>query len=300
MQARWFLLILKGILAFGAGAILSSCQTDDVAGPESGSGPGPAQTEFPPIAGTGGGSPMALRLNKGLLPILPKEAAKNWVFDAYSDPKTKEVAWSRFWTRKIDFTGVAWDSTRTLTMITPQHAVLAKHYVRRVGDVVKFHDRRGVEVQRTLVGLVKLPGRWDVAVGVLDEPVPSDVTHYKMLEPSENLHTDMLGTLALVTDGERKVHVHECGTMPPNLLRFRFPRSLPKGFYEPLITGDSGNPSFVLVRGEPVLIETHYTGGAGAGPFFGSAGIQAEITTAIAQLAVEHGGGQYSIKTVRP
>ena len=35
-----------------------------------------------------------------------------------------------------------------------------------------------------------------------------------------------------------------------------------------LIVGDSGNPSFLLVNGEPVLLETHTTGGFGAGPFF--------------------------------
>ena len=83
-------------------------------------------------------------------------------------------------------------------------------------------------------------------------------------------------------------------------MRFRYPRSLPKGFYEDLIKGDSGNPSFVLVRGEPVLLETHTSGGAGAGPFYGSAEVQAGISAAIAQLAVQFGGGDYSLGTVRP
>ena len=84
------------------------------------------------------------------------------------------------------------------------------------------------------------------------------------------------------------------------MVRFRYPRSLPKGFYEALITGDSGNPSFVLVRGEPVLLETHYTGGAGAGPFYGSARIQEGIRAAIAELALSSGGGEYTFSTLRP
>ena len=87
-----------------------------------------------------------MKLNAELLPKLPREAGKNWVFDGYSDPITKEVAWSKFWTGQFDFTGVAWDNTRTLTLITPRHVVMAKHYIRPVGTVVKFHDKRGTEV----------------------------------------------------------------------------------------------------------------------------------------------------------
>jgi hypothetical protein len=139
-----------------------------------------------------------------------------------------------------------------------------------------------------------------VAVGILNEAVPTGVTHYKLLEPSDTLASEMLGTLALVTDSERLVHVHECGTTSADTVRFRFPRSLPEGFYEPLIKGDSGNPSFVLVRGEPVLLETHQMGGAGSGPFYGSAQIQDGIRAAIAQLATEFGGAEYSIETLRP
>lgn len=294
MHARSVFSSQKGILALFAGALFASCGGDEIGGP------GPAQTEFPAIAGTGGGSPLALRLNEEMLKILPEKAGKNFVFDAYSHPQTREVAWSKFWTRKIDFTGVAWDNPRTMTMITPRHAVLAKHFLRNPGDVVRLHDRRGREVQRVLQGIVKLEGPWDVAVGILNEAVPPGVTHYKLLEPSETLPADLLGTLALVTDTERLVHVHECGTISAEAVRFRFPSSLPKGFYEPLIKGDSGNPSFVLVRGEPVLLETHTLGGAGAGPFYGSAQIQDGIRAAIAALAVDFGGGEYSFTTVQP
>ncbi len=78
-------------------------------------------------------------------------------------------------------------------MITPRHAVMAKHYVRKAGDVVRLHDSRGREVQRVLQGLVGLDGPWDVAVGILNEAVPTGVTHYKLLEPSDTLASEMLG-----------------------------------------------------------------------------------------------------------
>jgi len=262
-------------------------------------GPGPAQTEFPPIVGTGGGTPTALRLNEQLLKILPREAGKNWVFDGYRDPSTKEVAWSRTWTSRIDFTGVAWDDTRTMTLITPRHVVMARHYKRGAGDIVRFHDRSGKEVQRVLVGWKNFPGTDDVTVGILNQAVPSGVRHYKLLEPAPDLPEKLLGTLALVTDSERKVHVHEANVQPQTV-RFRFPRSLPKGFFEPLVKGDSGNPSFLFINGEPVLFETHMLGGAGTGPFYGSAEIQAGIRGAMERLAEEHGGAEYTFETVRP
>ena len=284
MQTRWFSLIQKGFLAVGISSLLAACGGDEVAEPEE---------QIAIVGGT-----MAQRLSAEVRRILPKEAGKDWVFDGYSDPQTREVAWSRFWTRHVDFTGVAWDSPRTLTMITPRHVVFAKHYVRKAGDVVKFHDRRGVEVQRVLMGLVKVPGSWDVGVGILNEPVPAGVKIYKLPTPAEDLHTQLNGALAIVTDGKRKVHVHECRAMRPDRVVFRKSASIPDGFFSALVKGDSGNPSFVLSRGEPVLIETHHTGGAGSGPFYGNPQIQAEIRNAIAELAVQFGGGELSFGTV--
>lgn len=284
------------LLLLPAALTLASC-----GGEGGGLGPGEVQIGLvAPIAGAGGASPTASRLNAELLKILPKKAGKNWVFDGYINQRAGDVAWSSFWTKRVDFTGVAWDTPRTMTLITPRHVVMAKHYPRKPGELVRLHDSSGREVQRVLMGLVKLDGAHDVAVGILSEPVPPGIRHYKLLAPADDLAEKLSGTLALVTDSERKVHVHECGTMPPNQVRFRYPRSLPKGFYEDLIKGDSGNPSFVLVRGEPVLLETHTSGGAGAGPFYGSAEVQAGISAAIAQLAVQFGGGDYSLGTVRP
>ncbi len=276
------------------GAVLSACQSDDVAVPEV------AVEEGAPVADAGAeDNAVAGRLNAEMRKVLPRKAGRNWVFDGYIDPRTRKVAWSRTWTSKIDFTGVAWDATKNLTMITPQHALMAKHYLRKLGDPVIFHDREGREVVRTIAAWWKIPSS-DAAVVILNEPVPKGIKNYKLLEPSETLGKGLAGALVLVTDAERKVHVHEVNRVYSDMLMFRKAGDLPKGFYEPLISGDSGNPSFVLVRGEPVLVEIHHYGGAGAGPFYGSARIQAGIKDAIAKLADKFGGGEYSFKTVKP
>ena len=290
MHARLFSLQPKGLLAVVAALFLAAC----------GGGGEPPQTEGPAIAGMGGGTPLAQRLNRELMGYLPEKPGKNWIFDGYVNHRAGDVAWSRSWTRKVDYTGVAWDHTRTLTLVTPRHVVMAKHYTRKPGELVRFNDRSGKEVQRVLMGVKKLDVGEDIAVGVLSEPVPPSIRHYKLLEPADDLRQNLPGTLALVTDGERLVHVHEVSICRLDFVRFRFPSALPKGFSEALTKGDSGNPSFVIVRGEPVLLETHTVGGAGAGPFYGSAAVQAAITAAIADLAVQNGGGEYAISTVRP
>ena len=69
---------------------------------------------------------------------------------------------------------------------------------------------------------------------------------------------------------------------------------------EDLIAGDSGNPSFLWIRGEPVLLETHTTGGSGAGPFYGSPINHAAINNAIASLAELYDGPLYEFRTVEP
>ena len=44
---------------------------------------------------------------------------------------------------------------------------------------------------------------------------------------------------------------------------FTFDAKKQIGYGKILVSGDSGNPSFIMVNGEPTLIETHHTGGEG-------------------------------------
>jgi hypothetical protein len=50
------------------------------------------------------------------------------------------------------------------------------------------------------------------------------------------------------------------------------------------VVGDSGNPGFLLVNDEPILLETHSTGGFGSGPFFSNPGNFASINRMIEDL----------------
>jgi hypothetical protein len=242
-------------------------------------------------------APLAQRINSGTRALIPNKPGKNWVFDAYVSTDSPDVAWSRSWTKKIDFSGVAWDNPRSLTLISPRHALMAKHYQRRPGSMVIFHDRKGDEVPRAIVGIAGIAGT-DLAVVLLHDDAPKNVKAYRVLEPSDSYNESLTGALVLVTDKQRLVHIHEIRTVIGRSIVFKKAEGIAEGFYEPLITGDSGNPSFVWLRGEPVLVETHTTGGPGAGPFVSEPTTFAAINQAMSALSLSGDAPVYQLQTV--
>ena len=249
-------------------------------------------------ARTGAGS-LATRINAETRAILPSKPGQNWIFDAYVSRNSPDVAWSRSWTKAVDFSGVAWEQPQTLTMVSPRHAVMGRHYQRPPqSQFVIFHQRNGREVQRTIIGREFLTA--DIAVVLLHDDVPAGIKTYPVLAPSDSYAEQLPGALALVTDRERKVHVHAVRTVNGGSIAFTQATSLPEGFFEALTVGDSGNPAFLIVRGQPVLIETHTTGGAGAGPFYGDPTNVEEINTAMRRLSEAHDAPVYQLRTVSP
>lgn len=200
-------------------------------------------------------------------------------------------SWGRNFTRRLDFTGVAWDDTRTATAVSPLHVVMAAHYQRPVGSTIVFHDRSGRPQRRTLVAVESL-GMTDVAVGKLDSPLPSGVKPYRLLPPSAN-YASLTDCLALVTDQQRQASVHEIALIEGNSLVFRHSGRVSSLFRKDLTFGDSGHPSFLMVGGEMVLISTHSWGGPGRGPFYSSPQVFSEIDSAMIKL-----GGGYRLSVV--
>jgi hypothetical protein len=197
------------------------------------------------------------------------EAGDNRLFLAY-DPNG-EVRWNKGWPGQVDLTGVAWDSPRTATAITARHVVMAAHYSRKIDDTLVFHDHDGKRHARTLVNTVSLggpPNHTDITVGLLDRPLPDQIKTYPLLEPATDYADRLAGGLVLVTDHERRLFIHEIMFVSTKSLRFTFSPECKESMQKSLFRGDSGNPSFLWMRGEPVFVETHTMGGAGAGPFY--------------------------------
>lgn len=229
------------------------------------------------------------------LSITPSEKL---IFSSY-DPNGTSV-YAPGWISKLDFSGVAMDNNRAATLIAPQFAVMAKHYHRPVGSVIHFHDRSGQVVPRTITG-IKFPpphpnptfGNPDIALIRLDSPVPNSVRFYPVL-PAGDYRTNLTGAKILALDAERKVHqfeiekVFEGYNLSTLSARQAKIASINPAWYEDIIGGDSGKPSFLVIRGMLVLMSTHATGGWGFnGPFFGNADSQKFIVEGARALEQE-------------
>lgn len=217
--------------------------------------------------------------------LLEGRGAATEVFTQYS--ATAPSRWGENFTRRLDLTGIAWDDRRTLTLVSPVHVVMAAHFERPVGSKAVFHDRKGRPHVRTVEAIERVSGM-DVSVGRLDAPAP--VRFYRVPPPSSGYDRSLPGCLVVVTDQQRRAFVHEIRAVFGNGVGYRHPDAS-RGIVlltKNLVAGDSGNPAFLLVGGELVLIGTHTTGGPGAGPFYGSPAVQAGVNAAMGKLGGGH------------
>ncbi len=248
---------------------------------------------FSGCAGGGAGAvpPRDVNLKVAQMPVLYASPDIYKHYDALGNSVMNDS-----WTRKFDASGISFNDKRTCTLVTRQHVVMAAHYKRPVPSSVVFHDRTGRRLERVLVAARNVYG--DCAVGLLNEPVPAGYKVYPLLAPSVP-ESSLIGELVLVTDQNKRVFVHEIAGFGRarggcRMVFLKYDQKKQIGYGKLLVSGDSGNPSFVMRHGEPVLIELHHTGGAGAGPYYGDAVLQAQLARAIREI-----GGKGMFRTVR-
>ncbi len=211
------------------------------------------------------------------LGFLPTQAEKGTLFKYYQ-PKTPSK-WLSNWAGNLDLTGVSWNDSRTATLISPCHVVMAAHYMRPLDVAVMFHDKKGIPHERYITS-VKILSIGDIAIARLNLPLPAGVKWYRLASTADAA----IGRPVIVSDQTSTLSVHRIEAIQGAIIRFGYIPSLNPVYQRNLITGDSGNPSFILKNGELVLLETHSTGGPGAGPFYGDPNVQASVRAAMAEL----------------
>lgn len=221
-------------------------------------------------------------------PTLPPPKAPPAIFQSYDAERNAKMATG--WTQGMDMSGVSFNDTRTATLITPRHVVMAKHYSRPAIAPVVFHDRSGKRIQRKIIGFAA--GKGDVMVGLLDEPVPSNYHSYA-LPSTSTAPSALIGKPVIVSDQKRNLFVHLIAAISNGSISFKHDSSERHGWSKNLVVGDSGNPSFVISGNELILVETHTTGGPGAGPYYGDPTVQQSVRDAIKKL-----DPNYRIRTV--
>ncbi|WP_353568472.1 hypothetical protein [Haloferula sargassicola] len=208
--------------------------------------------------------------------------------DVFSHYQTRGIArWNQDWPWQLDLTGIAWSDHRTATAVTPRHVVMADHFRLPPGKAIVFHDRHGRAHVRKVIRVLRLREigtPCDVAVGLLDIPLPASIRTYPLPRVAADSIDRLVGATAVITGHLRNVDFRRIGRIQfeGKMLAFQYLAGQAGVRSHQVIVGDSGNPSFVLSHGELVLIETHTGGGAGVGPFYGSPEIIAGIERAIA------------------
>lgn len=170
-----------------------------------------------------------------------------------------------------------WNSTnsnrRAGTLITPRHIIFAAHYQISNGATIRFIDPENNVVTRTMTHKRVHPDYSpyfpDLVVGILDSDVPADILPCKVLPDNWQtyLPTSIDRIPCLTLDQEEKALITDGYNLSSSYTSFRAPLadSARSDFYESKIVGDSGNPAFLIISGELVLLTVWTYGGAGSG-----------------------------------
>jgi hypothetical protein len=184
------------------------------------------------------------------------------------------------------------------TLVSPRHILFAEHYLIATGATIRFVTADNQVVTRTMVARQNVgPANSadsyasDLCVGLLDSDVPETIAFAKIVPANVE---DYLPGLqyrvpCLCLDQEEKALVGDLYSLDGRVM-FRSPTDAKRAeFHEAKISGDSGNPAFLLIDTgegvEPVLVTTWTYGGAGQGPNVGN--LNDEINAAMTAL----GGG---------
>ncbi len=225
-------------------------------------------------------------------------------FDGYPGcvaPRGKDKAFpvvaqpsKNFWARGLDFSCVSpWNShggrVRAGTAISKRHVIFAKHFPMSVGTRIVFVGEDGGICPCSITKTKAIP-KTDIMIGALDYELTPNIKPAKVMRHdwmqsfagvtnlpvvTFNQHEQLLySELSVATNGVRAwnhaVEGTQRGKMP------RLPVGGGDGVEVPeaaiqrkgrIIVGDSGDPAFMIYKGEPVLLYCLLSGGVGHGPW---------------------------------
>lgn len=174
--------------------------------------------------------------------------------------------------------GTPWH-LRAGTLITRRHVVYANHFgipIIEGGTPILWVQQGGTVVERRVIRQVA-DADSDIAIGLLDAEVPEGISVAPVLPADYERHIGSRNAILAVTlDADEKASVRVCDTfhngnfscssldanwMPPEFKSIA-------AWGEEIVAGDSGNPVFLAVNGELVLLGCWRT--AIGGPHLGA------------------------------
>jgi hypothetical protein len=202
------------------------------------------------------------------------------------------------WASSLDWSGVSPTNSaeafkRGGTLISPRHLVWANHFNIPNGTTLTFVNNANEVFTKTVINSLRI-GATDIRVGVLNSDVDQSVTYYAVLPADyrDYLVSVLLTYLPLITtDQEQKALCRELinvGASGQSWAHRAAQTGNRADYTENLVVGDSGQPLFMLINGQLVLLGSHYS--AGAVPQL--ANYTTEINAAMTTL-----GGGYQLTT---
>jgi len=209
----------------------------------------------------------------GLLDDSMSMEANGKIFTSQDHASSTYVRNPDLWCGDLDITCASpWNSSgghkRAGTLVTPRHVIGAAHYEYSVGAVVRFVEKDGTVHDRTVSGKARHPESRnyhpDLTIYTLDSDLPSTIKPCYVM-PSDYtsyLVNEQVKTACLGLDQEEKALIIDWNSGG----RMRTPTDPNRLiFHENKISGDSGNPAFLIVDRELVLVTVWTFGGAGSG-----------------------------------
>lgn len=213
------------------------------------------------------------------------------------------------WAADLDLTCISpWNSVggnlRAGTLISPRHVLFAAHYPAVAGMSIRFVSADNTVTTRTVSAVLTHPSYVpyfpDIQIGVLNSDVPAGIGFSRVLpatwadklpaivseRPIPTLCLDQ-EEKALVTDWFAATVLDRALFIAPYTINYQNRLA----FYEDKVGGDSGNPAFLIVNNQLVLVTVWTNGGAGRGTF--TTPQIAAINTMMATL-----GGGYQLTEV--
>ena len=161
---------------------------------------------------------------------------------------------------------------RAGTAITPRHVIFAYHYTPWVGTVLYFMGTNNVVYTNVLAAtgtINQYYNETDISVGLLEHPLPSSVVPAKILpEDYSRFIGSGKGLPSTRFDQEEKLIVSELQPLPHKVNQHGSVSCVcsenvdRKAFYEPVMGGDSGNPRFIVLNNQVVLLCTMWSYGS--------------------------------------
>ena len=176
------------------------------------------------------------------------------------------VANTNFWASGLDTSCASiWNSPygrlRAGTLISERHMLFANHYPPLIGGNVYFLGTDGNVYSNTIVSTSRVE-QTDILIALLSTNMPTAVTPAALLPRNYGEYINAGTRLPVMQfDFEEKGLICELALPLASYATTGEPLfGTQSGFYEPTIVGDSGDPVFLIIGNQPVLLGALHTG----------------------------------------